>query len=132
MTYGLDTSVVVRLLVSEPQALAAKAKDFVEAALDEGHLFYISDLAISETYFVLQHHYGKTKESAISSIKAIQEMPGFSFSSEAKAALNTPEAWKARPGFVDRMIAAEYAAKGFVTVSCEKDFRKLDFTEVIA
>ena len=132
MTYGLDTSVVVRLLVSEPPALAAKAKDFVEAALDEGHLFYISDLAISETYFVLQHHYGKTKESAISSIQAIQEMPGFSFSPEAKAALNTPEAWKASPGFVDRMIAAEYAAKGFVTVSCEKDFRKLDFTEVIA
>ena len=132
MTYGLDTSVVVRLLVSEPPALAAKAKDFVEAALDEGHLFYISDLAISETYFVLQHHYGKTKESAISSIQAIQEMPGFSFSPEAKAALDTPEAWKASPGFVDRMIAAEYAAKGFVTVSCEKDFRKLDFTEVIA
>lgn len=132
MTYGLDTSVVVRLLVSEPPALAAKAKDFVEAALDEGHLFYISALAISETYFVLQHHYGKTKESAISSIQAIQEMPGFSFSPEAKAALNTPEAWKASPGFVDRMIAAEYAAKGFVTVSCEKDFRKLDFTEVIA
>lgn len=132
MTYGLDTSVVVRLLVSEPPALAAKAKDFVEAALDEGHLFYISDLAISETYFVLQHHYGKTKESAISSIRAIQEMPGFTFSPEAKAALDTPEAWKASPGFVDRMIAAEYAAKGFVTVSCEKDFRKLDFTEVIA
>ena len=132
MTYGLDTSVVVRLLVSEPPALAAKAKDFVEAALDEGHLFYISDLAISETYFVLQHYYGKTKESAISSIQAIQEMPGFSFSPEARAALDTPEAWKASPGFVDRMIIAEYAAKGFVTVSCEKDFRKLDFTEVIA
>ena len=132
MTYGLDTSVVVRLLVSEPPALAAKAKDFVEAALDEGHLFYISDLAISETYFVLQHHYSKTKESTISSIQAIQEMPGFSFSPEAKAALDTPEAWKASPGFVDRMIAAEYAAKGFVTVSCEKDFRKLDFTKVIA
>ena len=132
MTYGLDTSVVVRLLVSEPPALAAKAKDFVEAALDEGHLFYISDLAVSETYFVLQHHYGKTKESAISSIREIRKTPGFHFSPEAKAALDTPDAWKASPGFVDRMIAAEYAAKGFVTVSCEKDFRKLDFTDVIA
>ena len=60
MTYGLDTSVVVRLLMCEPPELAVKARDFVEAALDAGHLFYISDLAISETYFVLQHHYGKT------------------------------------------------------------------------
>jgi len=132
MTYGLDTSVVVRLLMCEPPELAVKARDFVEAALDTGHLFYISDLAISETYFVLQHHYGKTKESAISSIRAIQEMPGFSFSAEAKAALDTPDAWKASPGLVDRMIISEYTSKGFVTVSCEKDFRKLDFTEVIA
>lgn len=31
-----------------------------------------------------------------------------------------------------RMIISEYTSKGFVTVSCEKDFRKLDFTEVIA
>ena len=113
MTYGLDTSVVVRLLMCEPPELAVKARDFVEAALDAGHLFYISDLAISETYL-------------------IQEMPGFSFSAEAKAALDTPDAWKASPGLVDRMIISEYTSKGFVTVSCEKDFRKLDFTEVIA
>ena len=46
MTYGLDTSVVVRLLMCEPPELAVKARDFVEAALDAGHLFYISDLAI--------------------------------------------------------------------------------------
>lgn len=31
-----------------------------------------------------------------------------------------------------RMIANGYAANGQVTVSCEKDFRKLDLTEVIS
>ena len=36
MTYGLDTSVVVRLLMCEPPELAVKARDFVEAALDVG------------------------------------------------------------------------------------------------
>ena len=43
----------------------------------------------------------------------------------------TPETWKARPGFVDCMIAGEYAGKGYVTLSCEKSVRRLDFTEVI-
>lgn len=50
---------------------------------------------------------------------------------QAMAALGTPEAWKASPGFVDRMIAGEYASKGYVTLSCEKSFRHLDFAEVI-
>ena len=43
-----------------------------------------------------------------------------------------PEAWKASPGLVDRMIANGYASHGHKTLSCEKDFRKLDFTEVIS
>ncbi|MBQ6926548.1 MAG: hypothetical protein IJQ73_18085 [Kiritimatiellae bacterium] len=38
---------------------------------------------------------------------------------------------KASPGFVDRMLAGEYTAKGYRTLSCEKSFRKLDFAEVI-
>ena len=58
--------------------------------------------------------------------------PGFSFSPEAAAALATPEAWKANPGFVDRMIVNGYAARELVTLSCEKDFRRLDLTEVIS
>ena len=50
---------------------------------------------------------------------------------EAKAALATPEVWKASPGFIDRMLAGEYSAKGYRTLSCEKSFRKLDFAEVM-
>lgn len=132
MTYGLDTSVLIRLLMNEPPELAAKASEFVEESLDAGNDFFISDLVVSEAYFVLQRYYGKTKEAAISDIRAITDTPGFSFSAEAKAALDTPDAWKASPGLIDRMIAGEYASRGHKTISCEKDFRKLDFTIVIS
>ena len=47
------------------------------------------------------------------------------------AALSTPRAWKSNPGFIDRVLASEYVAKGFVPLSCEKSFRRLDLAEVI-
>lgn len=131
MTYGLDTSVVVRLLMNEPPELAEKASAFVESAIAEGNDFFISDLVASEAYYVLQKYYGKSKALAISDLKAVAASPGFAFSPEALSALNTPEVWKASPGMIDRMIANGYAAKGYVTISCEKSFSKLDLTEVI-
>jgi len=132
MTYGLDTSVIMRLLMGEPSGLAIKVRNFIEEHLTDGDMFFVSCLAASEAYFALQRHYCMSKEAAIMAMRALADEDGFTFSPEAKAALDTPDAWKASPGFVDRMLANEYSARGFSTVSCEKDFRKLDFTEIIA
>lgn len=49
MTYGLDTSVVVRLLMNEPPELAERVAVFVSSALKKGDDFFISDLVVSET-----------------------------------------------------------------------------------
>lgn len=132
MTYGLDTSVVLRILTATNDAFAVRVRDRIEEMLDQGEDFFISDLAINEGYFALQHHYGATKEVAIKAFQALASTDGFSFSAEAQAALNTPEAWKANPGFIDRILAAGYASKGMVTLSCEKSFRRLDLAQVIA
>ena len=132
MKYGLDTSVILRVITGEPPVLAGKVDAHIAEAVANGDEFEVSELPASEAYYSLQHFYGRTKEEAIMGLRSLANEEGISFSPEAKAALDTPEAWKASPGFVDRMIAAGYAAKGFVTVSCEKDFRKLDFTEVIS
>lgn len=131
MTYGLDTSVIMRLVAQTNDSHAEFVRDHVCELLDDGNDFFISGLVASEAYYALQHHYGNTKEEAINGLRAIAATDGFIFAPEAKAALDTPEAWKASPGFVDRMIAGEYAGKGYVTLSCEKSFRRLDFAEVI-
>ena len=131
MIYGLDTSAAVRIITGEPAALAAEVQNRIINLRDEGNAFLISALAASEIYFALQQHYRKTKEEAILSMRALANEEGFTFAPEAKAALDTPEVWKANPGFVDRMISCEYAVKGYVTLSCEKSFRRLDLTEVI-
>lgn len=132
MKYGLDTSVLMRLLNKTNDEYSQRIAAYISSRLEEGDTFFISELVVSELYFALQHHYGHTKEVSITALRAIAKTPGFTFSPEAKAALETPDAWRASPGFVDRMIANGYASRGCVTLSCEKDFRKLDFTEIIS
>ncbi|MBQ6340881.1 MAG: PIN domain-containing protein [Kiritimatiellae bacterium] len=131
MTYGLDTSVVLRIITGEPQSLAEAVSARIVELQDEGNDFFISGIVVSEAYYALQYFYGNTKEDAIVALRALARESGFSVSAEAKAALETPEAWKANPGLVDRMIAGGYAMRGHITLSCEKSFHRLDLAEVV-
>ena len=131
MTFGLDTSVVLRLLTGQPAALAAKALARYQDGIAAGDDFSVSDLVASESYYAIQHHYGKTKEEALEALKNFSSGEGISFSQNFLSAINTPNVHRASPGFVDRMLAAEYGAKGQITLSCEKSFRRMSDTEVI-
>mgnify|MGYP001569072089 CR=1 FL=1 len=58
MSLGLDTSVLLRLLVGEPVALATKAQNRLVEAHHIRQAVIISDLVIAEAYHALKHHYG--------------------------------------------------------------------------
>lgn len=131
MTYGLDTSVVLRILTNSPLKLATNVIVRIHRMQLAGDRFYMSDLVLSETYFALQDHYKIEKGAALGALKALCEHPGFEVSPAAQEALSTPNLAKANPGFVDRMIHGEYLDKGFRTFSCEKSFARLPLTEVI-
>jgi predicted nucleic acid-binding protein len=51
---GLDTSMVVRLLVGLPEAQAQAARIRLERAVDTGEPVLVSDLVLAETYHALQ------------------------------------------------------------------------------
>ncbi len=131
MDYGLDTSALLRIMTSDPPALAAKVVETLQSIITGGGFLHVSDTVVSEAYFALQHHYEATKENAISDLRAISNTSGFRFSDGAKAALSEPNAARMTPGLVDRMIADGYADKGLRTISCEKSFRKLPDAIVI-
>lgn len=86
---------------------------------------------VSEAYHALQHHYGATKENAISYLRTLSRQPGFIFSDNAIAALAKPDAATMSPGMVDCMIAGEYRGRGLRILACEKDFRRFPDAEVI-
>lgn len=132
MIFGLDTSVVLRLLTGQPQEPAERALERYQSGIAAGDSFYVSDIVASETYYAIQHHYGNTKDEALTALKNFSAGEGISFSRNFAAAINTPNIHKANPGFVDRMLAAGYRDQGQITLSCEKSFSRLQDTEVIS
>ncbi|MBN1675770.1 MAG: PIN domain-containing protein [Kiritimatiellae bacterium] len=108
MSSGLDTSVVLRLITGEPEAQALRALRELERILGQGGAVYVSDLVISEAYFALQHHYGVPKKEALSVISRFLVDSGVDALGAAPEVLATPGLATAKPGFVDRLIHAEY------------------------
>ena len=132
MTYGCDTSFLMRILTNHPRPLASKVIAEAYGHVQDGHFFEISDLVLSETYYSLQANYGVAKADALALLKRISETRGFVVSNHAKKALALANLAKASPGFVDRLIHGEYFEQSKTTVSCEKSFKKLPLSKVVA
>ena len=132
MTYGCDTSFLMRIMTNHPRPLATKVIMEAYRRVQEGHRFEISDLTLSEAYYSLQASYGVPKSDALTLLRKISESRGFVVSGHAKEVLAIPNLSKASPGFVDRLIHGEYFAGSKTTVACEKSFRKLPLAEVFA
>ena len=132
MTYGVDTSVLLRVLTGQPESLATIVRSRLEMLWYGGSVLHICDLVLSETYFALQHSYGISKERAIEALQLISKHPGFRLSPQAVIALNTEDLAKASPGFLDRVIHGTYVqGDDSCMLSCEKDAKKLRNVEVI-
>ena len=132
MTYGCDTSFLMRILTNHPRPLATKTIIEAYRRVLDGHVFEISDLTLSEAYYSLQASYGVSKADALMLLKKISEAKGFLVSDHARDALALPNIAKAKPGFVDRLIHGGYFAAAKTTVACEKSFKKLPLVEVFA
>ena len=85
MTFGLDTSVVLRLLTGQPQELAERALARYQEGVAAGDRFCVSDVVAAEAYFALQQHYRKTKDVALTALNGLAEGEVISFSPNAAA-----------------------------------------------
>ena len=132
MTFGMDTSFLLRLLTGQPKELAEKALLRYQEAVGQGDSFSVSDTVVTEAYYALQHHYGKSKDEAIEALKGISEDDSIAFSEGFDSVISLPNLAKANLGFLDRLLAADYRSRGQITISCEKSFRRLPDAEVAA
>lgn len=132
MTYGLDTSFVLRLMTGEPGELALEAVRHLALLREAGADCFISDLVASETYYALQFHYKMPKEAALSALTVLgQGGDGIRFSGATGNVLQTPRLSRAMPGFVDRLIHADYRQAGHSMLTCEHAAGKLDNVRVV-
>mgnify|MGYP001598318038 CR=1 FL=1 len=132
MKIGLDTSVVVRLLTGEPGDQARRALVEVEYLRRRGTVLVVSDLVISEVYFALQYHYGVPKVEALRCMELFLAKSGVAALGAAASVLRLPNLATAEPGFVDRLIHAEYMRSAKEVLTFEKSGARLPGVRVLA
>ena len=131
MKVGLDTSVVLRLLLGQPADQSQRAVAFLEEVARRGDQAVISDLVVAETYFALQYHYGVPKKEALAALRAMFadeeiESPGVAAEVLAMEGLAS-----AKPGFVDRLIQSAYVSSGGAMATFEKASGKLKSVRIL-
>ena len=100
MAIGLDTSVVLRLLIGEPRVQMEVARRRIESALIAGEQVVVTDLVITEAFHALRHHYGVPETMALGA--------------------------RGQAGLVDRLIVARHRALGATTATFDRRQARLE------
>ncbi|MEO8336991.1 MAG: PIN domain-containing protein [bacterium] len=123
MTLGLDTSVVVRLLVGEPAEQAEAARRMLDDQ-PRGSCA-ISDIVVGEAYFALRHHYVVPHARAVGALSALLSDPRFHATGVAKRVLAQMPEREAGAGLMDRLIHGGYEHDDITMVTFDRAAARL-------
>ena len=122
--FGIDTSVLVRLLTGEP------AEDFtycvrkLSALVEEdGAEIFASNQVIGEAYVAVQHHYGVSKTDARAGLLDVLRS-GLVSPLNGHSAFSALETSKS-PGLFDRLIADEYSRADLEILTLDRKMASL-------
>ena len=128
--YGIDTSILVRLMTFEPfDAYKYCIETLTEVVRSTDHAVYASNQVIGEAYIVVQLHYGATK---IEAKKALTDV----FESGIVLPLSGPQIMDyltdtGGAGLVDRLIANGYANAGLETLTLDRKMANLHDARIL-
>lgn len=125
MNVGLDTSVVVRLLVGEPATEAALARELLNETASHGARCAVIDLVVAEAWFALRTHYRVPDVEVARALLALADDPVIVVSAAARQALTAVIDGRGSAGFVDRLIHAACEGAGLAFATLDKGAGKL-------
>jgi len=115
--YGVDTSILVRLLTGDPVKDFQKTVKALERVLanEPSAEILVSNQVVGEAYIAVQHHYNVSKSDARSALLTL-------FSSGLVAPLNGRSVLQALRssggcGLLDRLIVDDYHHHGLLTLT---------------
>jgi len=104
---GIDTNVLVRFLVQDDEVQFAKARKLIKREVAAGRRFFVNQLVLMETEWVLRSRYAIPKNQIIAAISSLLEAIDIQFEDEPviEEALFI---WKeAAANFADCLIGAK-------------------------
>ncbi len=121
--FGIDTSVLVRLLTKHPEADFEYCVSKLHDLLDEGDEIFASNQVIGETYVAVQHHYGVSKADARASLRDALRS-GLVAPLNGRPVIAAIEA-TGGPGLFDRLIADGYSHEGLEALTLDRQMANL-------
>ncbi len=116
--YGIDTSVLVRLLTGQPPETYVYCEEKLRTLVESGAQVCASNQVIGEAYVAVQHHYDVSADDAHSGLLDVLQsglvapLGGFQVIAALKAS--------AAPGLFDRLIADDYSRAGIETLTLDR------------
>ena len=130
LRYGIDTSVLVRLVTREPERDYERCIVRLRALVEEERLdVFASNQVIGEAHTTLTHHYGVTdREARAGLINALTS--GLVTPLGGRAVLDILEA-SGGPGLFDRLITDDYARAGLETLTLDRRMASLPYASLV-
>lgn len=121
--YGIDTSVLVRLLTGQPPETYVYCERQLTTLVESGTQVCASNQVIGEAYIAVQHHYNVSADDAVSGLLDVLQsglvapLGGL----QVIAALQETRG----PGLFDRLIADDYSRAGLETLTLDRKMATL-------
>ena len=123
---GLDTCVVLRLLVGEPAEQAKRAIEYVKECYFNNITVFVSDIVAAEVYHAICYHYKVPRKNAVKILLDFLSSPMITPTGHALTVLSEYKGTGA--GFVDRLIRMDLLDHAQEIVTFDKNFAKLPNT----
>ena len=122
--FGIDTSVLVRLLSGDPATDFERCVSRLSALVEgDGAEAFASNQVIGEAYVAVQHHYGVSKADARAGLADVLR-GGLVSPLNGRAIFEALEA-SGGPGLLDRLIADEYSRAGLEVLTLDRKMAAL-------
>ena len=122
--YGIDTSVLVRLMTGQPEATYRLCVEALRRlVIDAGSQVVVSNQVIGEAYIAVQHHYRVSEPDARDALIQLFE-DGLIHPLNGQSVLSAIET-SGGPGLLDRLIADGYRQGGFETLTLDRKMSNL-------
>ncbi len=123
--YGIDTSILVRLLTKDPEDEFFRCIEALRALIeDQGDEVFASNQVIGEAYVAIQHHYKVSKDDARTSLLNTLRS-GLVAPLSGQSVIDVLEA-TGGPGLFDRLIANDYSRAGLDTLTLDRRMASLE------
>ncbi len=121
--YGIDTSVLVRLLTGNPPDTFSYCERKLRTLAKSGAKVFASNQVIGEAYVTAQHHYGVSKTDACAGLLVVLRS-GLVAPLNGRAVFTALEASDS-PGLFDRLIAEDYRRAGLQMLTLDQKMAAL-------